>query len=115
MRAAVAGLTFFLVFLVGCATAPVDTPNKRLAQAEITFVAVVSATIAAVENGQLPKDSESARLALSAINAGSASLDAAYAALANGQLDDFTARLAMVQGTIAALRSILTAVGAKTP
>jgi hypothetical protein len=115
MRAAVAGLTFFLVFLVGCATAPVDTPNKRLAQAEITFTAVVATTINAVETGLIPADSQSARIAVQAANAGSMALDGAHQALAAGNLDELTARLAVVQGAIAGLRSILTAVGAKTP
>ncbi len=115
MRAAIAGLTFVLVFLVGCATQPVDTPNKRLAHAEITFTAVVATAINAVETGLIPADSTSARVIVQSANGGAMALDAAHQALASGNMDEFTARIAIVQATIAGMRSILTAVGAKTP
>ena len=74
MRAAIAGLSFFIVFLVGCTTAPVDTPNKKLATAEITFIALVTAICDAlpgaygVLNVQLMHDEATGRSTVIEIN-----------------------------------------------
>lgn len=99
----------FLIVLAGCLGPGLtaDTPAKRLATAELAFKAAVDTANQAIDDGTLDPTGETALVIRSAVLAGNEALKGAHLALRAGNMDAFTARLAIAQSTITALREAL--------
>jgi hypothetical protein len=98
----------FLLLLWACVPGQaLDTPNKQLLAADAAFTAVVNTATNAIDTGVLDPASDAGQAVKAAVITGKAALDSAHLALANGDMDQFQAKLAVAQSTIAVIRQIL--------